>query len=79
MIAHAKPQATNPRSIASVAEARLQASSYSAIQKIQCEYHQGTLVLRGRLRTFFHTQLAQEAVAGIEGVERVMNQIDVIG
>ncbi len=35
-------------------------------------------MLRGRLNSFFHTQLAQEAVRNLEGVERVVNQIEIV-
>ena len=64
--------------IVSIAEARLSATSHPALRKVLCKYDNGILVLRGRLNSFFHTQLAQEAVARIEGVERVMNQIEVV-
>lgn len=63
--------------IASIAKARLSASSHRAVRKVLCQYHEGVLVLQGRLTSFFHAQLAQEAVAKIEGVERVVNQIEV--
>jgi osmotically-inducible protein OsmY len=64
--------------IAEIAEARLSASSHPALRKVFCKYDDGILVLRGRLTSFFHTQLAQETVAKIEGVERVVNQIEVV-
>jgi osmotically-inducible protein OsmY len=64
--------------IAEIAEARLSASSHSALRKVFCKYDDGVLVLRGRLNSFFHSQLAQEAVRKIEGVERIVNQIEVL-
>lgn len=64
--------------IAEIAEARLCASSHSALRNVFCKYDDGVLVLRGRLNSFFHTQLAQETVARIEGVERVVNKIEVL-
>jgi hypothetical protein len=36
-------------------------------------------VLEGRLESFYHTQLAQEIVANIEGVVQVVNHIEVVG
>jgi osmotically-inducible protein OsmY len=65
--------------IAAVAASRLSASSHPALRKILCNYDEGVLVLRGRLNSFFHMQMAQEIVARIEGVERVVNQIEVVG
>ena len=64
--------------IAEIAEARLSASSHRALRNVFCKYEDGALVLRGRLNSFFHAQLAQETVAKIEGVERVVNQIEVL-
>jgi osmotically-inducible protein OsmY len=65
--------------IVAIAEARLGASSHLALRNIFCKSDQGMLVLEGRLSTFFQKQLAQELVAGIEGVKQVVNQIEVIG
>ena len=65
--------------ITALAEARLRASQYSSIRKIFCMFDEGMLVLRGRLPSFFQKQLAQVAVANIDGVKQVVNQIEVIG
>ena len=64
--------------IAAVAEASLMSSSHLALRKVRCHYDDGVLVLRGRLNSFFHTQLAQETVAKIKGVKRVVNKIEVV-
>ena len=64
--------------IAEIAEARLSASSHPALRNVFCKYDDGVLVLRGRLNSFFHTQLAQETVRTINGVERVVNKIEVL-
>jgi hypothetical protein len=41
--------------------------------------HEGmTLVLRGRLPSFYLKQLVQEAVRHVPGVQRVRNMIDVV-
>ncbi len=63
--------------IAAIAEARLCASSHPALRNVFCKYDDGVLVLRGRLNSFFHTQMAQATVARIKGVRRVENQIEV--
>jgi osmotically-inducible protein OsmY len=64
--------------IAEIAEARLSASSHPALRNVFCKCDDGVLVLRGRLNSFFHTQLAQETVRKIKGVERVVNKIEVL-
>jgi osmotically-inducible protein OsmY len=52
-------------------------SPYRALKRVACYYHGGVLTLRGRLPTYYLKQRAQEAVAGIPGVERVANEIEV--
>jgi len=56
----------------------LRNSPYRALRRIVCECRQGTLVLKGRLASFYHKQLAQEAVAKVQGIKRLINEIDVV-
>lgn len=58
-------------------ERRLRSNPYLALRSISCEYHYGVLLLRGCLSTHYLKQVAQEVMAGIEGVVRVDNQIQV--
>lgn len=59
------------------ARVRLQHSPYRAIRRISCEFDAGVLVLHGRVATFHYKQLAQVAVAEIEGVQKIRNNIEV--
>ena len=59
------------------AKERLRESPYVQLRRIACDYDRGVLFLRGRLSSFFHKQLAQAAVAGLDGVDRVENEIEV--
>lgn len=59
------------------AQRGLQASSYPALRRISCEHHEGMLVLRGKVPTFYMKQLAQEAVRKIEGVGAIVNSLEV--
>jgi osmotically-inducible protein OsmY len=36
------------------------------------------LVLRGRVPSYYYKQVAQEAVKGIEGVDQVINDTEVV-
>jgi osmotically-inducible protein OsmY len=64
--------------IAHAAKERLRRVPYSGVQDVSCECDgQGLLVLRGRLPSFFHKQVAQEAVRNLAGVTQVVNQIEV--
>jgi len=57
---------------------RLRKSAYTILRGVSCEYDEGRLVLRGRLPSFFHKQLAQVTVAGLANVSQVVNQIEVM-
>ncbi len=52
-------------------------SLYHDVTRVLCEYDHGTLFLRGRLPSFHQKQVAQEAVARVEGVTQVVNEIEV--
>lgn len=61
------------------AEARLRQTSHRSIQQVRCEFSDGVLTLFGQLPSFYQKQLAQEAVVDLEGVQQVLNQIEVVG
>jgi BON domain len=62
---------------ARLAESRLRASSYPELRSVRCDFHEGVLTLRGRVSSFYTTQLAQTLAARIPGVEEVVNRIQV--
>jgi osmotically-inducible protein OsmY len=59
------------------AQERLRAVPYISFQDLRCEYRHGLLVLQGRVESYYEKQLAQEAVAKLEGVTQVVNQLEV--
>lgn len=67
-----------PHIVAQAAKDRLRANPHWPVRRISCECDEGRLFLRGRLSTFFHKQVAQEAVADVDGVIQVINEIEVI-
>ena len=48
------------------------------LQWIQLEHQNGKLILRGCVPSFHLKQLAQEAMRGIDGVNQICNQIEVV-
>jgi osmotically-inducible protein OsmY len=58
-------------------EAELRRSAYLVLTTIVCEERDGTLVLRGRLPSYYLKQMAGAIVEGVEGVRRVDNQIEI--
>ncbi|NLX55840.1 MAG: BON domain-containing protein [Planctomycetaceae bacterium] len=72
---------SDPRTLAAKvvrdARRRLRKCAHSPVQRIACDYHEGILILRGRVSSFFHKQLAQEAVRNLAGVDKVVNAVEV--
>lgn len=65
-------------SVQDKAEAQIQAATYGAIREADCEFSEGVLVLRGRVRSFYSKQLAQVAAGRLPGVVDIVNQIEVV-
>jgi osmotically-inducible protein OsmY len=57
---------------------RLQANPYTTGKGVSCGWDQGVLRLCGRLPSYYHKQLAQEVVKGLDGVAEVVNDIEVV-
>ena len=60
-----------------LARIALQMSPYRALRRVHCQFHDGTLILHGRVATYHYKQLAQVTVAGLEGVQRIVNELEV--
>jgi osmotically-inducible protein OsmY len=71
-------RSVEPWAVAECAETRLRHNSYLALKNVSCEYRAGVLTLRGCLPSYYLKQMAQAAVAQIDGVERVVNEIQVL-
>jgi osmotically-inducible protein OsmY len=57
---------------------RLRESPYSAVRRLSCEFTDGVLTLRGHVGSFFHKQVAQQSVTGLDGVDQINNQVVVM-
>jgi osmotically-inducible protein OsmY len=69
---------TNANETADVAKKRICCQPRLAFQRIWCEHDGGRLFLKGQVPSFYLKQLAQEAIAGMEGVVQVVNEIEVV-
>jgi hypothetical protein len=61
------------------ARIRLQHSPYRALHRVTCEFVDGTLYLQGKVATYHYKQLAQVAVLGVDGIHRIVNELEVEG
>jgi hypothetical protein len=77
----ARPR-TEPRpaapTLSSRARAVLQTSKIYTLRKLQVEDADGAIVLRGRVESFYHKQLAQELVRTKLGGVEVINALQVV-
>lgn len=63
--------------VVEIARGRLRSSPYASLRSLICDLEGGGLVLRGRLPSFHHKQLAQETVRRLAGVRHIINEIEV--
>src|SRR5438309_850834 len=63
--------------VVELAERRLRGNSYLALKNVSCTCLDGILLLEGSLPTYYLKQLAQEVVADIDGVDQIVNNIEV--
>jgi len=69
---------TNPNHTAETAKQRILHQPHLARQRIWCEFDRGRLYLRGQVPSYFFKQIAQEAVADMENVRQIVNEIEVV-
>ena len=60
------------------ARQRIRSQPHLAFHRIWCEYAGGRLFLRGQVPSLDHKQLAHDAVAEMEHVDHVVNEIEVV-
>ncbi len=70
------PRSTNET--AEVAKQRVRRQPNLTFQRIWCEYDGGRLFLRGQVPSYYHKQLTQEAITGMEGVDHIANDVEVV-
>lgn len=63
--------------IEALVQSRLRGSPYPSIQRLNCDFANGRLFLRGRVPSFFEKQVAQEALADLEGIDQIVNGVEV--
>lgn len=63
--------------IASNVHQALSASPHFPGRHLEVEDSEGRVVLKGRVGSYFHKQMAQETVRRLDGVHEVENQLEV--
>ncbi len=65
-------------SVAELAESRLRRSGYPTLANVACVYHEGALILSGRLPSYFLKQMAQTIAGQLQEVDEIVNQVQVV-
>lgn len=61
-----------------LAQGRLERTGYAVLRLVHCEFRDGLLWLSGCLPSQYLKQVAQTAVADVDGVITVVNEIEVV-
>lgn len=65
------------KEIVTAASAVLAQNSIADLRSLRVDKESNELQLRGNVRSFYHKQLAQEAVLPLAGTMQVVNNVDV--
>ncbi|GAB5403615.1 MAG: hypothetical protein Aurels2KO_18460 [Aureliella sp.] len=58
-------------------DSAIKGSPHLAGHQVFCQEESGIVVLHGRVNSFFQKQMAQEALRKLNGVEKVINELEV--
>jgi hypothetical protein len=59
------------------ARKRLAKTGYRSLDSVRCQFDDGTLTLRGSVPSYYHKQVAQEAIRNVNDVDTIVNEINV--
>jgi hypothetical protein len=60
------------------ARVRLAKTGYPALKTVECSFRNGRMILRGQVPSYYHKQLAQEALRYATHVNQVINHLEVV-
>ena len=66
-----------PTTIEKAVHKRLNNTGYRSLSSVRCRFHEGTLTLKGEVPSYYHKQIAQEAIRKIGNFKAIVNEIDV--
>lgn len=59
------------------ARLHLARTGYPTLNVVQCTFRDGRITLRGQVPSFYHKQLAQEALREVAHVSQIINNLEV--
>ena len=72
------PLLKRKEAIRAMVESQMRHSGYYELHHISCSFHEGVLILRGCVSSYYLKQLAQSLVCQVPGVEEVNNRLEVV-
>jgi osmotically-inducible protein OsmY len=66
-----------PQALLQRVDMAIKGNPHLAGHQVFCQEESGIVVLHGRVGTFFQKQMAQETLKRLEGVEKVINELQV--
>ncbi len=70
--------AVPPKGLVDQVHGALSRSPYLAPTELRIEAQEGVIRLEGAVKSFFHKQMAQETIRRVDGVERIVNCLQVV-
>jgi len=61
-----------------IVERAFAANGYMPLDVIEVNVHEGFVTLKGRVPSYYLKQMAQTAIIGHDGIERIQNEIEVV-
>jgi osmotically-inducible protein OsmY len=71
-------QAGSRDDLPDIVESVLARSDYFSGKNMRFEVHEDRVILRGVVRSYYHKQLAKNALKSISGLRRIHNEIEVV-
>jgi osmotically-inducible protein OsmY len=70
--------AAPPKGLIDQIQGALSRSPYISPRELRIEAEEGVVRLEGAVKSFFHKQMAQETIRRVDGVERIVNCLQVV-
>lgn len=58
-------------------DSAIKSSPHLTGHQVFCQEESGIVVLHGKVRSFFQKQMAQETLKKLEGIEKIINELEV--
>lgn len=71
------PQPLDAKALVQRLDSAIKGNPHLSGHQVFCSEEGGTVILQGRVRSYYQKQMAQEALRNLEGVERIVNDLQV--